>query len=168
MKLIDMTNAKFGRLTVVQRDNNDARGQAKWRCLCACGVVVVVYGVNLRKGHTKSCGCLHDEVRVSAKTTHGGRDRPEYEIWSSMKKRCGNQNHHAYSRYGGRGIAVCVRWGADFAAFLADVGPRPSPKHSLDRINNDGNYEPGNVRWATASEQAKNRRPRPRANGRFS
>lgn len=83
----------------------------------------------------------------------------EYGIWAGIIKRCENRNNHAYPRYGGRGIGICAEWRHDFPAFLAHVGPRPSPVHSVDRINNDGNYEPGNVRWATPTDQARNRRP---------
>jgi hypothetical protein len=93
---------------------------------------------------------------------HGGRYRPEYAVWQAMKDRCLNPNHAAYHNYGGRGIKICPEWQHSFAAFLRDVGPRPSPDLSIDRIDNDGNYEPGNVRWATRSEQTRNQRPRKR------
>src|SRR5438132_13938080 len=89
--------------------------------------------------------------------THGMRSSAEYAAWGSMKSRCSNPNHQQWDRYGGRGITVCVAW-VSFAAFYRDVGPRPSARHSLDRINNDGNYEPGNVRWTTADVQRRNQR----------
>lgn len=158
MKLIDLTGQTFGRLTVTGRAKSRPGGEARWHCACGCGGSATANGSDLRRGHTTSCGCVMKQINRAAKTTHGGRGMPEYEIWCSMIKRCENPNHHAYARYGGRGIAVCPGWRADFAVFLRDVGHRPNPELSLDRLDNDGNYEPGNVRWATAKEQAANRR----------
>jgi hypothetical protein len=158
MRLVDITGQTFGQLTVTGRAENRRGGEARWHCTCDCGGSTTTTGSNLRRGRTTSCGCAVARFNRQARTTHGGRGTPEYEIWCSMIKRCENPNHHAYDRYGGRGIRVCPEWRSDFAAFLRDVGRRPRPELSLDRIDNNGNYEAGNVRWATAKEQAANRR----------
>lgn len=111
-------------------------------------------GTDLKKGHTSSCGCLRRETL----RTHGlSRSVPEYCVWECMIARCRNPSRSWFHLYGGRGISVCERW-LNFENFLADMGPRPTPDHSLDRVNNDGNYEPGNCRWATRIEQANNTR----------
>ena len=162
--------AQYGRLIVVSQGISD--GGTWWWCDCACGNTVHVRASNLRSGHTLSCGCLRRE-KASARATerntkHGLTSRegrhPLYEIWHSMRDRCLNPNHPCYHMYGGRGITICERWN-DFAAWLADMGPRPEgrfpsgrPHYSLDRRDNDGNYEPTNCRWATALEQRHNRR----------
>lgn len=141
---------KFGRLTVLAYDKS-LRGQGRiFRCTCRCGNVVSVQGNNLRSGHTTSCGC--------ARGKHYGINLPEYASWKHMKRRCYNQNADQWPHYGGRGITVCKRWKNSFVAFLKDVGPRPSPKHSIERIKNNGNYTPRNVRWATQAEQLRNTR----------
>jgi hypothetical protein len=134
---------------------------------CDCGTSAVVSFKHLRNGASVSCGCFKRENAKRVNTKHGGSGgwkgrvarAPEYNIWLAMKMRCTNPRAPHWHRYGGRGISVCDRWTGDdgFASFLADVGPRPSPDHSIDRFpNNDGNYEPGNVRWATDLEQARN------------
>jgi hypothetical protein len=155
-RVIDMAGQSVGNLTVIERVRESEGGKAKWRCLCGCGKETVVTGDRLRRGRTKSCGCWKGRHRDAI--FPGRKYRPEYSVWLSMKKRCSNARAHDYSRYGGRGIVVCERWRDSFDAFYADMGQRPSPKHSIDRINNDGNYEPGNCRWATAYEQAANSR----------
>lgn len=161
---IDLTECQFGRLTVIKRVpppfGKRTRG-AYWQCICECGAESIVMSQSLVKGSTRSCGCYGREVASEigrrARTTHGLSKTTEYCIWSNLRDRCHNPNGDAYKDYGGRGIKVCSRWD-DFSAFIADVGKRPSKRHTLDRINNDGNYEPGNVRWATRSEQNNNKR----------
>lgn len=161
--LIDLTGQKFGRLTVV----GFYRGGRKsfWYCECSCGKIKIIRGDGLRGGHTKSCGCLAVEASIANATkwgeknkTHGMTKTPEWRSWQSMKTRCYNKNHVHWKHYGGRGIKICRSWKNSFEEFYKDMGARPSLKHSIDRINFNGNYEPKNCKWSTASEQARNRR----------
>lgn len=163
-RLIDVTGQRFGRLVAVKRVQTPNRStKAHWLCICDCGGQTVTSGQNLRRGQTTSCGCAIGAANRARLTTHGsstGRDRQGHELyqtWVNMRRRCLSPSNHAFPRYGGRGISIAPEWD-DFDRFVADVGPRPSLGHSLDRVDNDGNYEPGNVRWATAAEQANNRR----------
>lgn len=129
-----------------------------WRVVCDCGNEAAVPGRTLASRTSRSCGCLNRERLHEAHTKHGMANSPIYKIWTGMRQRCDNPDRREYPDYGGRGIRVCERW-EDFANFYADMGDRPGPKYSLDRIDVDGNYEPGNVRWATRSEQNSNKRP---------
>lgn len=151
----DLTGRNYGRLTVIRKDSDRTdRSNAKWVCGCACGNTVVVTDSHLTCGHTTSCGCFRREAR----TTHGMSSSPEYASWLSMIQRCTNPLNDVYQYYGGRGVTVCDRWLNSFECFYDDMGPRPTQGHSIDRENNDGNYEPGNCRWATPEQQANNKR----------
>lgn len=143
------TGRVYGRLRVVGIAGFNAKKNALWKCICECGREKSVRGNHLRRGFVKSCGCF----QVDNPST------PEYIAWCGMKARCGNPADPSYKNYGGSGIIVSPQWSDSFETFLRNVWRRPSSKHSIDRYpNNDGNYEPGNVRWATRKEQCRNRR----------
>jgi hypothetical protein len=167
---VDLTGRAFGRLTVIARalcsTLTSGRRLTAWVCRCACGAVVDVPTQQLASGRTKSCGCLRVDLGHAKRRTHGesspGHWSPEYRAWSGLIQRCTNPKNTDWANYGGRGITVCDRWRRSFEAFLADMGRKPTPSHSIDRKDVDGNYEPGNCRWATPSQQASNRRRRSR------
>lgn len=162
MKRIDLAGQVFGKLTVLGYASTSARGRARWRCRCECGQETEAEGANLRNGNTRSCGCSWRRRGLEhPNSTHaeaGKFTTPEYRAWVNMMTRCYNVKNKSYSDYGGRGVVVCDRWRDSYEAFLSDVGRRPGPRSTLDRIDNEGNYEPGNVRWASYFTQARNRR----------
>ncbi len=160
--MIDLTGCSFGLLKVIERAGSDRHGKLVWLCHCACGQERVVVGSDLRAGKTRSCGCYQWQRAAVANTRHGHtlqrKRTPTYRSWTAMNTRCSNTKSQDWRRYGGRGIEVCPEWRHSFAAFLRDMGPRPSRTYSIDRIDNDGHYEPGNCRWATPFVQARNHR----------
>lgn len=146
---------RFGRLIVTGSEAVRSASKLKWACLCDCGTKRLVLAYQLKSGKTRSCGCYKADLE-RARGEGSRKKRPEYESWCHMNGRCFNKNHHKYARYGGRGITVCDRWRDSFDTFYADMGPRPTPSHSIDRINNNDSYLPENCRWATPSEQTRN------------
>lgn len=155
---MDISGKTYGRLKVLQRVGLSGNRQIKWKCLCVCGTEKVVRADSLKNGHTTSCGGYNKEQVSKSQTKHGLHGTSEYAIWNTMVQRCTNNNAENYHNYGGRGICVCDEWKKSFETFFKDMGPRPSLKHSIDRINNDGNYEPGNCQWSTKHAQDRNKR----------
>lgn len=161
-KTLDLTGMKAGRLTVERFSHRvfyGIYGRMHWHCVCECGKRVIVAGQSLRTGNTKSCGCLRGELYKSGgpRKTHGATKTRTYTSWFQMKRRCYDHKNPEYKNYGGRGIRVYRKWRMSFESFLAYIGPRPLGT-SLDRIDNSRGYFPGNVRWATRTQQSRNTR----------
>jgi hypothetical protein len=159
--ILSLLDVEYHELTVIEyygkrRQNRSTRHH--WICECRCGAYIIVEGSHLKEGHTRSCGCLQKKVVSKLNKTHGLAKTPEYKIWHAMIRRCTNKDLECYKNYGGRGITVCERWLNSIQLFLEDMGPRPSPDLSVERIDNAGNYCPENCKWGTDEEQLNNKR----------
>jgi len=160
-KLINIKGKKYGNLTVISFDHIGECRKSFWLCKCDCGNEIIVTSNHLRKGNTKSCGCITRELTKNINLSHGLSYEPLYKTYTTMKSRCYNKNTKAYKDYGGRGIKMCEEWKTDFGKFYNYMTQLPKfgeEGHTIDRIDNDGNYEPSNVRYATAKQQANNTR----------
>lgn len=157
MRKIDLTGMRFSRLLVLGEGGRSRTGVIMWDCLCDCGARRSVFGAALRSGNTKSCGCKKSEDTHRRNITHGMSRSDLYAVWCSMKARCHRPSDADFHLYGGRGISVCDRWKNSFTAFVSDMGPRPDG-FSVERIDNQKGYSPGNCKWASSKEQSANRR----------
>lgn len=156
-KFVNRSGERYGRLVALRPLAERRNNHVVWRCRCDCGTIIEVTGGCLTSGHIQSCGCLNREsssARVAQQNlTHGRSRQPEYFAWQDMRYACTNPQNQRYPVYGAKGITVCEQWDSSFEAFLADLGPRPSPKHRLVRLDKSGNFEPGNVEWRCHSNR---------------
>lgn len=160
MRKLDLIGDNFGRLTVVSEgtpERSPSRSHTTWICVCECGAELQVRTNSLRSGMTKSCGCYRSD-KLKERDTGRSKNLSEYSSWSHMKYRCNSKSSADYDDYGGRGIKVCDRWNESFAEFLSDMGAKPTPSHSIGRIDNDGDYNKDNCRWETNWQQSRNKR----------
>jgi hypothetical protein len=155
MPFLDLTGRQFGSLKAIHPTDTRSRGQVVWMCKCRCGNSALVPSYKLTSAHTKSCGCYRSDLATAKNTTHGDYRSPEHRSWQSMKSRCLNPKSTQYKWYGGRGISVCDKW-LTYEGFLADMGRKPAG-YELDRIDNNGHYEPANCRWASHRDQSRNK-----------
>lgn len=156
-KLVEMVGKKYNRLTVSQKYSTDNRGEVLWKCICDCGNEIVALGGNIRSGGTKSCGCLNNERIGDLRRSHNMAKSRIFRIWTGIRKRCNNCKDKSYKHYGGRGINICKRWNI-FLNFYNDMKDGYKDNLTIERINVNGNYEPINCIWATAKQQARNKR----------
>jgi len=154
---INIIGQKFNKLTVISRAPDKQKWKPIYNCLCDCGNKVIVYNYNLKNNHTTSCGCHQKRVASKKNRTHYLTGSTEYRTWANMKNRCYNTRSKRFNDWGGRGIKVCDRWIDSFENFLEDMGKKPTPQHSIDRIDNNGNYTPSNCKWSTTIEQSNNK-----------
>lgn len=150
----DISGGRFGRLIALYPHSRTPQNKILWMCRCDCGTELVVQTAYLNNGNTKSCGCTRMDRMREVNTTHGMTKSSEYRIWKNIVQRCNNPDNPSYDRYGAKG-RLCLF--DSFESFLADIGPRPSRKHQVDRIDNDRGYEPGNVRWVLPAMNSRNR-----------
>lgn len=157
-KVIDMTGKRYGNVIALRKAGVNATRGYQWEFLCDCGCQFIGTGSEVRYGRITSCPSCAEQRSRAAVTTHGLTKHPLYIVWCGMKARCSNPQTDRFKDYGGRGISVCERWNDSFPAFLSDMGDRPTPEHTLERRNTNGNYEPANCEWATRAQQANNKR----------
>lgn len=157
-RVVNMSGRTFGRWTVTGlADHQQPKRPKAWLCKCSCGQIKSINGNSLRRGLSTSCGCLQREITIARNYKHGhGHGSPEYNSWKHMVRRCADPRNNRYANYGGRGIKVCDRW-SDFLTFLADMGPKPVPSFTIDRVDNDKDYCPENCRWSDSLTQARNK-----------